>query len=66
MLSAGYGPDLVEDAGHVDLDIVATILRKLPPHDWVNMQVRAGPQLQDTSAHAVESRLATHGGLLAP
>mgnify|MGYP001807664051 CR=1 FL=1 len=40
LLAAGYEHDIVREAGEVSLEAVHSVLRKLPPCDWVGAQVR--------------------------
>ncbi len=38
--TAGYEPEVIREAGEVSLEAVRSILKQLPPFDWVSSQVR--------------------------
>jgi hypothetical protein len=40
LLAAGYEPELAAEVGRPGLEAAASILRKMPPHDFVHKQVR--------------------------
>jgi hypothetical protein len=40
LLAAGYDPELAAEVGRPELEAAAAILRKMPPHDFVQKQVR--------------------------
>lgn len=44
MRAAGYEPELLLEAGRLGLEAVDGLIRRLPPPDWVQGQVRRGHQ----------------------
>ena len=53
---AGYEPELLQEAGKPGLEAIRNLMKTLPPHDWVQGQVRQTPLLHVVHAPSAQQR----------